>query len=367
MKADILVVDDTRENLRLLTKLLVEHGYYVRPVSSGQKALSAIRNQLPDLILLDIMMPDLDGYAVCNQLKADERTCDIPVIFISALEEMNDKVKAFHAGGVDYITKPFQAEEVLVRVETHLSMRGMQKKLQEQNTQLQRYATELQDANAELSQYAYVVSHDLKAPLRAIRNYADFLREDLDDILDDEQKMYLDKLNNAVQEADTLIGDILALSRIGRRESDFQTLDVGAFLRSLIASLHFPADVEIVMRDDWPTLRIEPVLFRQIFQNLLGNALKFNRSSHKRVELNWRENEANQYDFSVSDNGIGIQPEYHERIFQMFERLHVREEFEGTGIGLTIVKKAVSKLGGAIRVESEPGEGSTFFITLPKT
>lgn len=366
-KFNILVVDDTHDSLRLLSKILTEQGYQVRPVSNGSRALRAAKAKPPDLILLDIMMPDLDGYAVCEQLKADERTCDVPIIFISALEDMKDKVKAFHTGGVDYITKPFQAEEVLARVETHLTMRDMQKRLQEQNTQLQHYATELQEANAELSQYAYVVSHDLKSPLRAIHNYADFLREDLEELLDDEQKVYLDGLNQAVQEANTLIEDILALSRIGRRESEFETFDVGAFLRSLIASLQVPTDIEIVMRNDWPVLDIEPVLFRQIFQNLIGNAVKFNTSPQKQVELNWREIEKDRYEFSVSDNGIGMNPDYHEKIFHMFERLHTSEEFEGTGIGLAIVKKAMSKLRGTIRVESKPGEGSTFFVTLPGT
>jgi two-component system NtrC family sensor kinase len=119
-KADILVVDDTHDNLRLLTKLLGDHGYYVRPVSDGQKAISAIQDQLPDLILLDIMMPDMDGYAVCEILKSDERTRHIPVIFISSLDETTDKVKAFSVGGVDFITKPIQKEDVLARIRTHL-------------------------------------------------------------------------------------------------------------------------------------------------------------------------------------------------------------------------------------------------------
>ena len=136
--ADILVVDDTRDNLRLLTKLLVEHGYYARPVSNGRKAILAIRDQLPDLILLDIMMPDMDGYAVCDVLKADERTRDIPVIFISALNETVDKVKAFSRGAVDFITKPFQEEEVLARVDTHLTIRNLQKELETRNRELAR-------------------------------------------------------------------------------------------------------------------------------------------------------------------------------------------------------------------------------------
>jgi len=141
--AGILVVDDTHDNLRLLSKLLIENGYYVRPVSDGKRALSAIQNQLPDLILLDIMMPGMDGYEVCRHLQADERTRNIPIIFISALNEIIDKVKAFSIGGRDYISKPFQEEEVLARIKTHLTIRKLQKRLEEQNEKLQKSLDEI--------------------------------------------------------------------------------------------------------------------------------------------------------------------------------------------------------------------------------
>jgi light-regulated signal transduction histidine kinase (bacteriophytochrome) len=225
---------------------------------------------------------------------------------------------------------------------------------------------ELENANEELSQYAYVASHDLKTPLRAIHNYVDFLREDLEAILDDEDQMYLDSLYRAVREAEALVDDLLQLSRISQYDVSVETIDTSVFLRNLIASLDLPDDVEIVMADDWPTLEVEPVLFRQILQNLIGNAAKFNKSPHKRVELGWRFVGNEHYEFFVRDDGIGIESRYQEQIFRVFERLHTREEFEGTGIGLAIVKKAITKLGGAVRVESKPGEGSTFLLTLPR-
>jgi PAS domain S-box-containing protein len=237
--------------------------------------------------------------------------------------------------------------------------------LQQAHRELAAKAAALEQANAELEQYAYVVSHDLKAPLRAIHNYADFLREDLAMALDEEQKAYLDGLGLAVCEGEELVGDLLELSRIGRRSVPIETVDVGAFLRELSAILISPADVEIVMAEDWPTMDVEPVLLGQIFQNLIGNAIKFNHAPRKRVELGWRPLGEAQVELFVRDNGIGIDPRYHEKIFRAFERLHAREEYEGTGIGLAIVKKAADKLRGLVRVESEPGEGSTFFVTLP--
>jgi signal transduction histidine kinase len=217
-----------------------------------------------------------------------------------------------------------------------------------------------------LSQYAYIVSHDLRAPLRAVRNYADFIREDLEGTLDGEQKAYLDGLGRAVHEAEELIEDLLKLSRLDRHNVQMETVDLGLFLRELIASLDLPAEVETVMGDGWPTLEVEPTLLRQIFQNLIDNAIKFNDSPRKRVELDWRPAEEG-YELFVRDNGIGIKPRYQAQIFRMFERLHTWEEYEGTGIGLAIVKKAAGKLGSSVRLESQPGQGSTFFVTLPKT
>ncbi|HEY9707058.1 MAG TPA: response regulator, partial [Oculatellaceae cyanobacterium] len=151
-KGNILVVDDTPANLRLLVGILTEKGYKVRPVPNGELALSAARGFPPDLILLDIMMPEMNGYEVCSELKADERTRDIPVIFISAINDVLDKVKAFSVGGVDYITKPFHVEEVLARVAAHLTICNLQKNLQDKNEELTRTLYQLQAAQNQLIQ-----------------------------------------------------------------------------------------------------------------------------------------------------------------------------------------------------------------------
>jgi light-regulated signal transduction histidine kinase (bacteriophytochrome) len=146
-----------------------------------------------------------------------------------------------------------------------------------------------------------------------------------------------------------------------------QTVDAGVFLQELIASLALSPDVEVVMGNDWPTIDTEPTLLREIFQDLIRNAVKFNHASHKRVEIGWHPAGEERYELFVRDNGIGIDPRYHEQIFGVFQRLHTREEYEGTGVGLAIVKKATNKLHGSVRVESKIGEGSTFFVALPKT
>ena len=232
---------------------------------------------------------------------------------------------------------------------------------------LARKASDLEDANKELSQFAYAISHDIMTPLRAIHNYADFLREDLEATLEGNHKMYLDGLVNAVGQGQELVDDLLELSRISDSSGQNATIEVGRFLHELIDLLDLSSDVTVVLGDNWPSIDAKRSLLRQIFQNLIINAIKFNRSSDKRVEIDWHPVGQEHYEFCVRDNGIGIEPRYHEQIFRVFQRLHTREEYEGTGIGLAIVKKAISKLNGAIGIQSEFGKGSSFCVTLPKT
>jgi signal transduction histidine kinase len=255
-------------------------------------------------------------------------------------------------------TKLEQQKKALEKSEANLSALA---------AKLERSNQKLQSANEELNSFAYVVSHDIKAPLRAIRNYADFLHEDLADSLDGDQKKYINGLIHAVHEAEGLVQDLLALSRISRINFQIDKLNVGIFLQELVTSLDLPADVVIKWGQGWPTIYTEAVLLRQIFQNLILNALKFNQSSPKIIEVGWLAAGDDSYDLFVRDNGIGIAERHQEQTFRVFQRLHTSQEYEGTGIGLAIVEKAAKKLGGSVRLESSAGQGSTFFITLPKT
>ena len=158
----------------------------------------------------------------------------------------------------------------------------------------------------------------------------------------------------------------MLFSCVGQREIKYEEIDIGSFFRDLMESLDLPHDVEVKLGDNLPVIGTEPTLLRQIFQNLIENGIKFNDSPQKLIEIQGRSSDDDYYDLSVHDNGIGIEPRHREKIFGVFQRLHTEEEYKGTGIGLAIVKKAVSRLGGGIRMESKAGEGSTFIITLPK-
>ena len=237
--------------------------------------------------------------------------------------------------------------------------------LERARRQVETRASALEIVNSELAQYGYVVSHDLRAPLRAIRNYTEFLHEDLAESLTGEQKDYLDGMLNACGEANTLVEDLLSFSQIDRREGYDESIDVGKIIRDILKTLKLSNEIEIVKENKWPVIKTSRVLLQQIFQNLIVNAVKFNVSRPKRVELGFKPVAGNAYEFFVRDNGIGIDPRYHEKIFHVFERLHTSKEYEGTGIGLAIVRKAAVKLQGSVRVESDPGKGSTFFVTIP--
>jgi len=222
----------------------------------------------------------------------------------------------------------------------------------------------LEMANAELSQYAHVVSHDLKAPLRAIHNYSDFLREDLEGILDGDQREYLDGLNRAVNQGEELVNDLLTLARIDRSGDAHEAIDLDVLIHELELTLNLPDNVELSLSDGLPVVTTDKTLLNQIFQNLIDNAVKFNDSQNKRIRIGWNDIGEGNLELFVHDNGIGIAPRFFTQIFHVFQRLHTSKEYEGTGIGLAIVKKATDKLGGKVRLESEPGKGSTFFINI---
>ena len=232
--------------------------------------------------------------------------------------------------------------------------------------QLAAKVAQLEQKNQELDQFAYAASHDLKAPLRAMRNYSDFLYEDLADSLSGEQKQYLEGLKNAAGQGQQLIDDLLGYSRIGGVPVKTERVDMHAMINEVKSYLNLSSDIDLNVQNNWPVFEADPMLLLQILKNLVANAVKFSTSALKRVDIGWRQPDKNGcIELFVRDNGIGIEPQYQQQIFGIFQRLHTGREYEGTGIGLAVVKKAALELGGAVRVESTQGEGSTFFVELP--
>jgi two-component system sensor histidine kinase/response regulator len=362
-KANVLIVDDTPANLQLLGGLLRDAGYKARPAPSGKIALQAAAAELPDLVLLDINMPEMDGYEVCAKFKADEKLKNVPIIFISALTETDDKLKAFDAGGVDYVTKPFQAQEVRARVATHLTLRRLQQDLERRYAELQ----QLQDLRDNL---VHMIVHDMRSPLMGIQVLFFFLTKEMDRLSEDTREIAVDS-ETATKTLIEMVSSLLDVSRLESGEMPITESDVelGAVAEEAIGALSgLTAGRSVTAsRADGPVQsRCDADLIRRTIGNLLGNALKFTPSSATIVVM--VKTNGDRPRVEVRDTGRGIPPEYHSRIFDKFGQAEGGKEKKrhSSGLGLAFCKLAVEAHGGTIGVDSVVGQGSTFWFELPK-
>jgi two-component system, sensor histidine kinase and response regulator len=360
---NVIVVDDTPANLQLLTGMLKERGYKVRPVPSGKLALQAAKSDPPDLILLDIMMPEMDGYEVCERLKADEKLREISVIFISALNETMDKVRAFGVGGVDYVTKPFQFEEVNARVSTHLELQRQRRKLKENYEQLRR----LEGLRDNL---VHMIVHDLRSPLTGISGFLDLALDEKETLTEDGIE-YLQTAKRSTKAVIDMVSAVLDVSKMeaGEMKLHLAECDLVRIATGLFSGMQSLKEAREMILDAPPepvTVVADGDLILRVIQNLLGNALKFTPSDGW-IRLGIEPDE-DRICVKVRDNGPGISAEYLEKIFEKFGQVEARAngQMHSTGLGLTFCKLAVEAHGGSIGVESEVGKGSMFWFVLPK-
>ncbi|OCQ94323.1 hybrid sensor histidine kinase/response regulator [Oscillatoriales cyanobacterium USR001] len=387
-KGNILIVDDTPENLQVLSATLSDRGYKVRGVINGKMAIRAARSAPPDLILLDIRMPDTNGYAVCEELKISPETSKIPIIFISALDEALDKVKAFQVGGADYITKPFQVEEVIARVEHQLTIQRLQKQLMQQNEQLQKEIVERKKAEEEAaaasqakSEFLANMSHELRTPLNAILGFTQVMIRD--PFLSTEQLENLRIINRSGEHLLDLINDVLDMSKI---EAGIITIcetsfDLYRLLDTLEEMFNFKAEkkglkLRFIVDPNVPHyIKTDEKKLRGCLINLLGNAIKFTNDGSVTLRVNleeeYKENTTFTPDqkfpiiFEVEDTGVGIAESEIHTLFDAFVQTEVgRKSAEGTGLGLTITKKFVQLLDGNITVISALNRGTTFKFNI---
>jgi two-component system, sensor histidine kinase and response regulator len=355
-RGNILIVDDTPANLDVLTRFLADQGHKVRPAINGEIALKAAAKSPPDVILLDIQMPGMNGFEVCQRLKADETMREIPVIFISALDALEDKVRAFEVGGVDYITKPFQIMEVLARVESQLRIQWQRRRIEA----LSLFRDEL----------VAIVSHDLKNPLNAVLGYSTLIQEDLRDGNPANPDL-VDKIHGAGMMMLNMVRDLLDNARNEERlpmrfgqhglqalvEEQMEAYELQA-QRKRIALVRSYAQEDIVVT-------VDDRRFAQVVSNLISNAIKYSPENSTVTAHVWRENGAGMV--AVEDNGFGIPPEDLPHIFEKFYRVNSQQHMavEGTGLGLPIARMIVEQHGGTLTASSEPGRGSVFTIAVP--
>jgi len=359
-KQQVLIVDDRPANLVALERILAETGAEVVKATSGEKALAATLEHDFALAILDVQMPGMDGYELAELLRGDPKSREMPIVFLTAASLAKEQIfKGYESGAVDYIVKPYEPAILISKVKVFLELHARKEELRRRRRQLA-------EVNRELEAFTYSVSHDLRAPLRAIEGFSRALMEDCPQKLDDREREYLERISGEAGRMSSLIDGLLTLSRATRAEMGNEPVDLGRVARGIVDRLE-EADpdraVDVRVADDL-VAEGDPVLLGQALENLLSNAWKFSAGqAEARIEVG-AEEQGDKRVYFVRDNGAGFDMKYADELFVPFQRLHSDEEFSGSGVGLSTVQRIVKRHGGRVWAESRPGEGSTFFFTL---
>jgi len=360
-KYTILVVDDEPMNHLVLQDLLINE-YFLLFALNGNKALEMINQNKPDLILLDILMPEMDGYELCKILKLKEATKDIPVIFISCLGGINERIKAFDLGGCDYINKPFEHREVLARIKVQLSVKSAQNQLLENFEKLQR--VEKQRDNL-----AHMIVHDIGTLLNVLNMSLNLLKYDIEN---DNKEAYSSTINNAIKASQMLeymTKDIIDINKLesekmpihkeNKNLSEIIHLSVQA-----VNAMNIHSNFDIYTPKDIYSF-CDTNLIQRVIINLISNAIKHS-PSNKPIQISLT-NEAGVAKVEVKDKGFGVPEEYKDKIFDKYECAKAKKnhKYHSSGLGLTFCKLAIEAHDGKVGVESVPGKGSNFYFTLP--
>ena len=361
----VLLVEDSESDAALIVRHLNMAGYEVsqeRVESAGQMR-AALEEPDWDIVIADYKLPEFDAPAALAILQ--QTGLDLPFIVVSGQIGEETAVALMRAGAHDYLMKDHLARLAPV-VERELGEARMRRERRRGQEQLRLSVEELARSNAELEQFAYVVSHDLQEPLRMVASYVQLLEERYKDQLDSNAHEFIAYAVDGATRMKRMITDLLAYSRAGKNGKEIVAVACEAALGQACADLRAPiteAAAEI-SHGPLPTVLGDAAQFTHLFQNLIGNAIKFRSQAPPRVHVSAELN-GQEWVFSVRDNGIGLDPQFADRIFMVFQRLHPREDYPGTGIGLAIARKIVEHQGGRIWVESEPGKGATFHFTVP--
>ncbi|MBI2722100.1 MAG: response regulator [Bacteroidetes bacterium] len=408
LKIKLLLVDDKENNLLSMESIFERDGYQLTRANSGKQALKILLNEHDfTLILMDVEMPDINGFEAAEMIYQRDKLQHIPIIFVTAHSYGDENIfKGYKAGAVDYIYKPIQSEllraKVSVFVELYkknhqlmtqeIRLRAINKSLEievhdriaseekviELNKALLKNIEQLESTNKELDQFAFIASHDLQEPLRKIRTFSNRVVTKYKDKLDEEGKMYMDKMQNACERMQNLINDILAFSKIAVQKEELVHSDINLLIDEVLSDM----DMQIQEKNakitvgKLPMMHVYPSLIKPLFQNLINNSLKYSKKDIQPVieisgQIEPNEDKTTKTKFNkfcriqVKDNGVGFEQQYAEQIFTMFKRLHGNSEYAGTGIGLAICKKIVDEHHGYISAISAVNQGSTFTITLP--
>jgi signal transduction histidine kinase len=376
--AAILIVDDEIQNRKLLETLLRPQGYRLVSVSNGQEALESIAKEAPDLILLDVMMPGMDGYQLAGILKAASATSNIPIIMVTALIERDARRVGLGAGAEDFLAKPVDRLELSLKVRNLLRLKALgdhQVQAREETSYLnamleelvRQRTAQLQAANAELEAFSYSVAHDLRAPLGTIEGFSKVLGDEIGSGGASERVLhYLSRIRAGARQMGELIDAMLLLASVPRTDLHWETLDLSAMAQAVVdehrerepgRAVQVEIEAGLVANGD-------ARLVRQVLINLIGNAWKFSsRQPLARITFR-RDGGSGGTVYAVRDNGVGFDMAYADKLFGAFQRLHNVSEFPGTGIGLATVRRIIRSHGGRVWAESTVGDGAAFYFVL---
>lgn len=350
---NILIVDDTPEHIKTAGAILKQLGCPIRAAASAESAVKLIQKQLPTVLLLDIAMPGMDGFALMRLLRKEPYYHDMAILCVTASSDRVSIEQGFALGARDYVIKPYRSTELLARVKSHL--------------QIVNQARELKHSYEELDQFCLNVSHDLRSPLHTISQLCDLLEKKLAADSSGQIHEILERIHGKSIQTARMAERLLDLSRVSQSQCRKETVDFNALLQPLFEDLiALNPDRDIIFQaDELPEITGDPDLLRILFQNILGNAVKFTRDrSPARITVSfWSA--ANEITVEVRDNGAGFKTEHGEKLFHVFERLHTQEEFEGTGVGLAIVKRIMRHHGGSVSITGKLDEGACVFLRFP--
>ncbi len=370
-KYSIFVVDDIIENIQVISTILAQERYNLMFAENGKDALKSITAKLPDLILLDVNMPELSGFEVCTLLKSNESTKDIPIIFLTAQSQTDDIVYGLKLGAVDYITKPFHSEELLSRVRTHINLKKAQDLIKNQNQELEISNNKLLDLNATKDKFFRIIAHDLKNPISQVLSFTGALEENFEEYSREEILEFVKLLGSSASKSMKLLDNLLEWARSQSGSISFRPENI--LLASVInenINLFIPStqakQITINLQiEEGLQLLADRNMLLTIIRNLISNAIKF---THQGGTITiTAKNQQKNIEILVIDSGIGIPKDKLSQLFRIdshYSTLGTDME-QGTGLGLILCKEFIGKHHGTITVESEVGQGSTFKIILP--
>lgn len=362
-KYQVLLADDNADMRDYVQRLLSEQ-FSVITADNGEEAFRKMVKHKPDLLLSDIMMPRLDGFGLLKKVRQHPEIKNTPVIFLSARAGEEAKVEGLDAGADDYLIKPFSAKELMARVTHQVRISGIRQQIEQE---VLKRTAELQRSNYELQQFAHVASHDLKEPIRKVKTFLARLEEDLESTLSHKGKTYINKASSAANRMSMMVEGVLNYSMTNAAEHHIETIDLNDTIKDI------QSDLELIIRErsatihcsTLPSIEGAAVLIYQLFYNLLNNSLKFVRPEADPVISITSTISGSHVEINITDNGVGFEQEQAEKIFTTFTRLHSKDRFEGTGLGLSLCKRIAERHGGTITATGKVNEGSTFTIRLP--